>query len=161
MEQYITTSELYLENLRNCLDWYDASSIYIRDCGGIREDGKYSNYGLTKVKDDLEGKTLDFQKDDSGLHIIIDSDKVFHFPLKNYNKGFSLAYDRIEKTGKMIILSHGVDPYDENLPEPRESFLRTVFDNHLMEISFSGRINLKFHSWWHKPHFKYWMIDKP
>ena len=51
-------------NLRNCLDWYDASSIYIRDCGGIREDGKYSNYGLTKVKDDLEGKTLDFQKDD-------------------------------------------------------------------------------------------------
>ena len=30
-----------------------------------------------------------------------------------------------------------------------------------MEISFEGRINLKFHSWWNKPYWKYWTIDKP
>jgi len=153
--------EFDFENLRNCLDWYSASSIYIRDCGGIRENGKYDLRGMTKINENLENRKLDFEKDDSGLHLIIDSDKVFHFPLKNYYKGFSLAYDRIEETGKMIMLSHGVDPYDENLPEPRRSFLRTDLDDHLVEISFSGRINLKFHSWFDKPHLKYWMVDRP
>tara|TARA_Y100000310_G_C20569554_1_gene757285 strand:+ start:412 stop:549 length:138 start_codon:yes stop_codon:yes gene_type:complete len=45
------------------------------------------------------------------------------------------------------MLSHGIDPYDQNLPEPRKSTLRIVLDNHLMEIDFEGRIDLKFHSW--------------
>jgi hypothetical protein len=58
------------------------------------------------------------------------------------------------------MLSTGIDPYDSNLPEPRKSTLRTVLDDHLMEIDFDGRIPLKFHSWWHKPHWKYWTIDK-
>ena len=90
---------------------------------------------------------------------------TFHFPLKDYQKGFSLEYRRIEPTedgiGRMVILSHGIDPYDPNLPEPQKSTLRTVLDNHLMEIDFEGRINLKFHSWWDKPYWKYWTIDKP
>lgn len=64
--------------------------------------------------------------------------------------------------GRMVILSQGVDPYDHDLPEPKRLFLRIVLDNHLMEIFFNGRVNLKFHSWWIKPHWKYWtIIDKP
>jgi hypothetical protein len=90
---------------------------------------------------------------------------VFRFPLKDYQKGFSLAYERIEPTaggiGRMVMLSHGVDPHDPSLPEPQGSFLRIVLDKHLMEIFFKGRVNLKFHSWWNKPHWKYWAIDKP
>lgn len=155
--------ELDFENLRLCLDNYSPIFLYIRDCGGIRENGKFSCQGRLKVRDDLIGKTLDFRKDDSGLYMLIDSDEVFHFPLEDYYKGFSLAYERIESTedgiGKMVTLSTGIDPYDPNLPEPRKSTLRTVLDDHLMEIDFEGRIHLKFHSWWHKPHFKYWTID--
>ena len=36
----------------------------------------------------------------------------------------------------MVMLSHGIDPYDQNLPEPRKSTLRIVLENHLMEIVF-------------------------
>ena len=97
--------------------------------------------------------------------LFIDSNEIFGFPLKDYEKGFSLAYERIEPTedgiGRVVMLSHGIDPYAPNLPEPRRSFLRHVLDDHLMEIFFDGRVNLKFHSWWIKPHWKYWTIDKP
>ncbi len=88
--------------------------------------------GTLKVNEKLGGRTLDF---------------------------------RIEPTedgiGRMIMLSQGIDPYDPGLPEPERSILRTVLDRHLMQIGFEGRVNLKFHSWWIEPHWKYWIIDKP
>ncbi|MBI2671760.1 hypothetical protein HYX16_02405 [Candidatus Woesearchaeota archaeon] len=165
MEQYWMPKELDFENLRFCLDNYSAKRIQIRDCGGVREDGKYHAQGMEKVNANLESRTLDFKKNKSGLYILVDSDEIFHFPLKDYQKGFSLEYERIEPTedcvGRRVMLSYGTDPYDPNLPEPRRSFLRTILDRHLMEIFFDGRVNLKFHSWWVKPHLKYWIIDKP
>lgn len=157
MEQYWMPKKLDFKNLRLCLDNYIADFLYIRLMGSMG--------GTVKVNQCLKGKTLDFKRNKSGLYLSIDSDEVFHFPLKNYQKGFSLAYERIESTkdgiGKMVILSTGVDPYDPSLPEPNRSLLRTVLDDHLMEIIFWGRVNLKFHSWWKKPHWKYWTIDKP
>lgn len=164
MEQYDTPSEFYLENLRNCLDWYTASSIFIRDCGGIRKDGEFHLTGLTKVREDLEGRELDFRKDNSGLYMLIDSDEVFHFPFQNVGTregaGFAIAYRRIDADGR-IMFFQGHDPCDPILPEPRASIVRDVIDDHLIEMTFEGRINLKFHSWRKKPHFKYWTVDKP
>ncbi|MFC1625373.1 hypothetical protein ACFL1O_00640 [Patescibacteria group bacterium] len=157
MEQYWMPKELDFENLRLCIDNYTVDFLYIRLVG--------SAGGTVKVNENLKGKSLDFRKDKSGLYILIDSEKVFHFPLKHYYKGFSLAYERIKPTkdgiGRMIVLSHGIDPYYSNLPEPKRSFLRNVWDEHLIEIFFEGRINLKFHSWYEEPHWKYWTIDKP
>lgn len=157
--------ELDFENLRFCLDNYTPSLLYIRDCGGVREDGKYHPDGRVKVREELTRKLLDFRKDDSGLHMLIDSSEVFHFPLNDYSKGFSLGYYRVEPSedgiGRMVMLSCGEDPYDVSLPYPESSILRTVLDDHLMEITFSGMVNLKFHSWWEKPHWKYWTVDKP
>ena len=157
MEQYWMPKKLDFKNLRICLDNYPADFLYIRLVG--------SAGGAVKVNENLKGRALDFRKDASGLYLFIDSNEIFRFPLKDYQKGFSLAYERVESTedgiGRMVILSHGVDPYDSNLPEPRRSFLRTVLDRHLMEIFFGGRINLKFHSWWQKPHWKYWTVDGP
>ncbi len=157
MEQYWMPKKLDFDNLRLCLDNYPADFLFIRLVG--------SAGGTEKVSEKLEGRKLDFRKDKSGLYLLIDSRQVFHFPLKDYEKGFSLAYERIEPTedgiGKMVMLSEGVDPYDPNLVEPRRSFLRIVLDYHLMEIHFKGRINLKFHSWWIKPYWKYWTIGMP
>jgi len=155
--------ELDFENLRLCIDNYNPTFLYIRDCGGIRENGQYSARGKVKVSEELKGRKLDFKKDDSGLYMLIDEGEVFHFPLKRYNKGFSVAYERVkpEKDGfcEMIMLMQGVDPYGANLPEPRKSTLRTDIDDHLMEIDFNGRVDLKFHSWWDKPYSKYWAVD--
>lgn len=157
MEQYWMPKELDFENLRLCLDNYTVDSLFIRLVG--------SSGGTVKVNEDMKGKTLDFRKDKSGLYMLVDSKEVFHFSLEDYYKGFSLAYERIEPTedgiGRMVMLSYMTDPYDPNLPEPERSFLRTILDDHLMEIFFEGRVNLKFHSWWDKPHWKYWTIDKP
>lgn len=146
--------ELDCENLRLCLDNYQTDFLYIRLVG--------SRGGKVKVNEILKNKTLDFRKDSSGLYLLVNSNEVFHFPLKDYQKGFSLAYERFFEDGRMHIPG-GIssdDPYDENLPEPRRSYLRTVLDHHLMEIFFKGKINLKFHSWWDKPYWKYWTIDK-
>ena len=71
-----------------------------------------------------------------------------------------MAYERVFDDGRLYIPSTGEDPYDETLPEPQKSFLRTVLDGHLMEIFFKGRIDIKFHSLWEKPNWKYWTVDK-
>ncbi|MBN2052904.1 hypothetical protein JW756_05345 [Candidatus Woesearchaeota archaeon] len=168
MEQYWMPKRLDFKNLRLCIDNYKADFLFIRDCGGYNADGNYRMEGLTKVEEKLEGRTLDFSKDSSGLSFLIDNHEVFHLPLKDRGtrtgKGFSLAYERIHPTedgiGRMVMLSHGVDPYDPKLPEPRRSFLRHIIDNHLVEIYFKGRIHLKFHSWWQEPHWKYWTTTK-
>ena len=45
MEQYYLPQELDFENLRTCLDNYSAIDLFIRDCGGVRENGKYESQG--------------------------------------------------------------------------------------------------------------------
>jgi len=146
--------KLDFANLRLCLDHYSADFLYIRLVGSMG--------GTVKVNEKLESRTFDFRKDKSGLYLLVDSNDMFHFPLNDYQKGFSLAYERIFDDGGMYIPGGIPDnPYDPNLPEPKRSFLRHVLDDHLMEIFFKGRINIKFHSWWIKPHWKYWTIDKP
>jgi hypothetical protein len=162
MEQYWMPKELDFENLRFCLDNYSPNLLFIRLVGSVA-----SSLGVDalKVRERLEDKILDFRKDDSGLYMLVDSKEAFHFPLKDYHKGFSLAYERMriaEDGGKrLVLLSGGFDPYDPSLPEPQKSTLRIVLDYHLIEIDFEGRINLKFHSWMEKPHWKYWTVDKP
>jgi len=157
MEQYWMRKKLDFRHLRFCIDNYFLDSLHIRLVG--------SAGGTVKVNENLEDRILDFRKNKSGLYLLVDSREVFHFPLKDYDKGFSLGYERIRPTkdgiGRMVMLSHGVDPYDPSLPEPKRSILRIVLDYHLMEIFFKGRVNLKFDSWWIKSHWKYWTIDGP
>ncbi len=144
------------QNLRMCLRGYLADSLYIRLVGSMG--------GTTKVSEKLDGKKLEFKKNKFGLTFLINEREVFHTPLADYQKGFSLAYERIVPTddgvGRMMMLSTGVDPYDPSLPEPTRSFLRTVLDHHLIEIGFQGRVHLKFHSWWIEPHWKFWVVEK-
>ncbi|MBI4141646.1 hypothetical protein HY484_01835 [Candidatus Woesearchaeota archaeon] len=159
MEQYFLRQKLDFKNLRLCLNNYEAEQLFIRLVG--------SSGGTVKVNEKLAGKKLDFKKNKSGLHFLIDSKEVFNFPLKDYGEddirgAFSLAYERVEQINgidRLVMLSTGEDPYDPKLPEPRRSFLRHVLDNHLLEIYFKGRIHLKFHSWYDKEcRWKYWAV---
>ena len=157
MEQYQMPKGLDFQHLRLCLDNYTADHLFIRLKG--------SSGGTVKVDENLDHKSLDFRRQESGLHLLVDSEEIFHFPLKGYDddltKGFSLAYERFEQLDgyeRLVLLGTGIDPYDPKLPEPRRSYLRHVLDDHLVEIFFRGRIGLEFHSWWMKPHWKYWKV---
>jgi hypothetical protein len=157
MEQYWMPKKLDFKNLRYALNNYHAQGIFIRLKGSMG--------GHNKLNVNLEEKVLDFKKHKSGVDILIDGENKFHFPLTDYaspyNKGFSIAYERINPNGSIVILGWGEDPYDSNLPEPKSSIFRNVWDNHLLEIIFEGRIPLKFHSWWdEQSRWKYWTIDK-
>lgn len=155
MEQYFMPRELDFKNLRRCLDNYQTDQLYIRSTG--------SSGGTVNIRENLGERTLDFRKDSSGLYFLIDSEEVFHFPLKDVGTreglGFTLAYERVEEDGREVFLSHGTNPYDPNLPEPKRSLLGHIIDDCLLEIYFEGRVNLKFHSWMEKPYWKYWEID--
>jgi hypothetical protein len=158
MEQYWMPKKLDWKNLRLCLDNYQATHLFIRLVG--------SWGGTTKVNEDLGGKKLDFRKNRNGLYMLVDDKELFHFPLEDYSKGFSLAYERIQPTedgiGRLVYLN-GIDPYVPGFPEPCRSILRTDLDHHLMEISFKGRVHLKPQPW-KEPLFRafaYWAIAKP
>lgn len=141
-------------NLRKALNEYEPENIFIRLMG--------SAGGTTKVDENVKKGELNFKKNKSGVYMIVREKEVFHFPLNDYDKGFSIGYERIEPTedgvGRLVMLSHGENPDDPNLPEPRTSMFRTVLDRYLMEITFKGKIKLKFHSWWNKPYWKYWTL---
>jgi len=155
--------ELDFENLRTCLDNYSAIDLFIRDCGGVRENGKYESQGRKKVSESLVERKLDFRKDDSGLYLLIDTEEVFHFPLEYYPIGFILAYERfvVDSGGNEIMMmeQRGIDPYRVGFPEPKSSILRSVIDNDLIEITFDGRVNLKYHSKYMEPDTNYWIIS--
>ena len=160
MEQYWLPKEMDFVNLRYCLDNYQANDLFIRLMG--------SHGGDIKVNEKLENKVLDFSVDKSGFHFIIDKNEVFNLPLKDYKdkdmKGFSLAYERVETLDDgltRMVFGSDDDPYDKTLPEPEYSTLRAVWDYHLVEVGFKGRIDIKFHSWWDKKlRWKYWDIVK-
>jgi hypothetical protein len=164
MEQYWMPRKLDFKNLRACLDMHgqDADRLFVRLVGSMG--------GTHKVDEALMGRTLDFRKhpkkDGGGISLLVDGKEAFRFPLMDVDKGFSLAYERFHEGGpntfaRMVMLSHGEDPYDPSLPEPTRSVLRQIWDDHLVEIHFSGRINLKFHSWWNKERtWKLWTIAK-
>jgi len=138
MEQYQLPKELDFENLRFCLDNY--TPIFL-DIQLVDSTSALHGIDTFKIDENLEDKTLNFRKDDSGLYILIDSNETFHFPLRDYLYGFSIEHDL-------------------NPLKPRKSILRIVLDDYLMTIDFEEKINLKFHSLGKGPHWKYWTIDK-
>jgi hypothetical protein len=154
MEQYHIPIELEFENFRFCLDNYTPNHLFIKEC----------ETGQIKVDEDLEGKTLDFKKDEKGLHILINDNEVFNFPENNYGMSFSLRYVRMRQSedgSGPHLYERGNNPYHHSLPEPKLSVLTHYFDEHLFELSFPGRIDLKFHSKDSFAFSNYWTICKP
>ncbi|MBW2963859.1 hypothetical protein KY363_00215, partial [Candidatus Woesearchaeota archaeon] len=118
--------------------------------------------GTVKVSESLEGKVLDARQyaRRQGLIFLIDGAEVFRGKALKNDKGFTLAYDRREDNGRMILLPTGINPYDLKLPEPERSVLRHVLSDHLVEITFTGMIPLQFHSYMNpdSTFWKYWQI---
>lgn len=139
---YQLPKKLDFKNLRICLDNYTPAFLFIRLMGSIAATEKIDAF---KVGERLENRTLNFKKNKRGLYMLIDNVQTFHFPLKDYVGGFKLTYERFDNGGLRVWDDD--DPYNPALPEPRKSTLKTILDDHLLEIDFDGRIHLKFHSW--------------
>lgn len=165
MEQYELTKETTFDNLRKVLSKYKPLFLFIRDCGGIREDGNYSPCGRRKVYEELDDKNFDFVFDESGFHVLVDNEEVFHFTLKLFWTGCSIGYERRDEDGIYFYPPHTDWPFKpDNLyyPQVKCSIFRGVIDNQLIEITFDGKIELEpFES----PsgsdvneHTKYWQV---
>lgn len=133
MKLYRMPKELDFENLRCCLDNYAAKEVFVQT---ICTKGSE-----TLVDENLKGRKLDFRKDYSGLYLFIDSKETLHFPLKQYDMGFSMIYDP--------------------KPNSQKSMLRNFIDWKMFWIVFNEKIPLKFHSWRDEEmDLKYWTVDK-
>ena len=156
MDQYQLVKEMDEENLRKCLERYEPNDIFIRLKG--------SSGGTVRVKEDIKKGELNFKKDISGWDFFLKEKGLFHFSLGNpeYEKGFSLAYERFDKKGRRFIPNrfgeNKENPDNPEFTEPKFSILRNVWDSHLIEIAFKDKILLEFHSWWHEPYNAYWKI---
>lgn len=166
MEQYDLALDKVYGDILYSLENYKAKRIFIRLVGS-----KISKYRGKKpeIDEDLESKTLSIKQTEEGLSILIDGSEVFMFeqeerldsPGEYWGKNFSVGYERDpdEKTGVIPRLPTGINPDDPNLPPVNTSSFRCTNKDYLLEIFFEGKIPLKFHSWFEKPHWKYWCVD--
>jgi len=159
MDVYSLPKSLDIKNLRYCLDNYVADSLLIRRKG--------SEGGQMLISEYLEGKRLDFQEKNLEMDLTIDGQAVFHFPLNRYTHGFSMGYERPPIPGHPADAEHslplmgGKDPDDPSLISPTRSVLRHILDGCLLEIYFTGKVPLQFHSWKDKARQeKYWTVTK-
>ena len=152
MTKYVAI-KLDFENLRYCLDNYTAEFLF------ISLKGSYG--GMTKYRKEISKNNLDFEKKASSLKMYVDDIKVFTFPLKNYDKGFNIEYERRDKNGRSINIQDILDDPDRtDLPKVNKSIFKIVLDKYLMEIDFQGKIKLEKHSWYDKPYTHYWTVKK-
>jgi hypothetical protein len=142
MEQYQISREKSISELRKALKLYTPTYLFIRDCGGVREDGKYSCYGREKVGIDLNNRKLTIKVKNKFFIIYVDGEEVYRFDKDGFLKGFSVAYNRL-KNGVMFFAPYDSDPNDENLPEVEYTMFREVIDKHLSEITFKEKILLE------------------
>jgi len=133
MKQYWMAQEEDFRNLRYCLDNYTTEQVFVQTL--------CTRGGKILIDEKLNKRKFDLEKDDSGLYLLLDSKKIFHFTLQKYDRGFSMTYN--------------------HEPNPEKSALINFIDNKMFWIIFDGKIPLKFHSWWDEEYgLKYWTADK-
>lgn len=148
MEQYEIPPARYFDIINYALEKFKAENIYIRLVGSCG--------GTVKVNEDIRKKRLSLQRCRGGLRILIDHQEKFLFQQTSAKKDsrlsgkyWSVAFCRIDSQGRMHHASTGypnlqepgiIGPDDPRLPKVRQTIFRSVNSDHLMEISFAGKI---------------------
>lgn len=139
------------EHLRYCLNNCKPDYFFVRMIGSCG--------GAVKVREKLENKIFDFEKKLSGLSFFVNTRNVIKFPLRDYEKGFSVEPQPMDRNILGKFRSGTPKMHRDNII--LNSFvLRSVFDNHLAEIYFKGNVSLETDGWLRKPYFHYWKIKK-
>lgn len=170
MEQYELSPSRYYPALCDALEFFKAESVYIRLVGSCG--------GTVKVDVDVSQKKLSFKRRRNGLEVIIDGQTRFLFEQsspKKYQgvtgKRWAIAFLRIDKQGRMHHASTGypnfqephiLGPDDPQLPEVKKTVFRACNRDHLIEVTFTGkvpvrRLNRKVFP--KQEHWHYWDLD--
>lgn len=110
--------------------------------------------GTVKVNEDIRQKNLTLKQTRKGLRIIIDGRERFLFEMWSVKKDnlsgkrWAVAFFRTNKKGVVHYAHTGypnsMEPYtgpdDPKLPKVKQTIFRTVNHDHLIEITFSGKI---------------------
>jgi len=133
MEQYELNPETIYGDMLHCLKNYEAINLFVRLRGSVGGD--------IKIDENLERKTLAVDEVLEGLSFLVDGKKIYvHEEDDFWKRRFSLAYDTEDKP---------------------ISVFRSANGNYLLEITFKGKIPLKFHSWMdEEAGWKYWVVDR-
>lgn len=154
-EQYQIYPNILYEDITHCIENYPIKSIFIREIG--------SQGGRTKVREDLEDKTISFKQKPNGLSVIIDNSEVFMFEQNDdFSRNFSLYYERFPgEDGVIHMLPTGIDPDDPTLPPVKTSSFRGANMNYFIVLSFEGNIPLApFPTCETYRSLKYWCVNR-
>ncbi len=152
MEKYELPPNRYYQALCDALECFKAENVFIRLLG--------SHGGGVKVNEDLRQERLNksfFVKQyRRGLKIFIDGQEKFLFETTSVKKDDRLSgkcwvihFVRIDRDGRMHNASTGypnpqephiTGPDDRRLPKARQTIFRTANHDHLIEITFAGKI---------------------
>lgn len=170
MEQYEIRPSKFYQSLCFALEHFQIQWVYIRLRGSMG--------GTIKVSEDMATKKLTLRRCREGMRVIIDGEEKFLFIMTPYRKYTSLsgkkwaiAYNRIDEQGRMFAGSTGypnsIDTYtgpdDPMLPGIESTTFRSCNSDHLIEISFVGKIPIRcLNILVNKsiPGWPYWEIDK-
>ncbi len=169
MEQYEIPPGKYYQTLCLASEHFKAEHVFIRLVGSCG--------GTVKVAENIKQKKLQLKLSKDGLRIIIDSRERFLFKMTSVKKDtgisgkcWSIAFLRIDEQGRMHFGSTGypnsIDPYtgpdDPRLPEVKQTIFRSINRDHLIEITFLGKIPIRRLSKlvFNTPNWYYWEIDQ-
>jgi len=151
VEQYALMPEYFVSDLKEILARFKPSFIFVRFIGAAG--------GATVLNENLAGKTLAIAETQTGLEMKIDGQTKYLFEFGRlmpgskfpWGKQWLIAYHRERPNGR-VHFAHGgypnplekyTGPDDKRLPEIKESVLRSVNREHLIEIRFRGKIPIK------------------
>jgi hypothetical protein len=129
-----------------------------------------------KVDEDVTDKKLSVVRCRDGLKIVIDDQERFLFKTTSIEKDsrisgkcWAIAYFRLDDNGQMHYASTGypnsqelyTGPDDPRLPKVKQTIFRSVNYDHLIEITFSGRIPIRRSNKLvaRIPGWYYWIVD--
>ena len=168
VEQYELSPQNYYRFISYAIKHFKAEFVFIRLVG--------SRGGTVKVSEDVRGKKLVAIRCRDGLKIIINNQEIFLFKTTSVKKNdrlsgkcWAIAYYRVDDDGKMHFASTGypnlqefyTGPDDPRLPKVKQTIFRSVNDDHLIEITFSGKIPIRCSNKLVSriPGWYYWVID--
>lgn len=104
----------------------------------------------------MKGKKLTVSREENGLNINIDGNKVFYYEITKsagitFGNRWSIAYERFDDEGRMHhaytgypnLLESYTGPDDPLLPKVKNTIFRSRNRDYLIEITFSGKISIK------------------
>ena len=170
MEQYEIPPSRYFQALCDTLKHFRAESVYVRLVGSCG--------GTVKVDEDVSQKKLVLKQRRHGLEVVIDGQTRFLFEQrspKKYQgvtgKRWSIAPFRIDDQGRMHNASTGYPnhqephisgPNDLQLPEVKKTIFRSCNMDHLIEITFTGKVPIRrlvLKIFPRYEHWYYWDLD--